>query len=466
MQPKRGQLPLRLGASTGWLGLACVLWVAATTCVAAPGARPHSAKPNFIFILADDLGYGDLGCYGQQWIRTPCLDRMAREGLRFTHCYAGSPVCAPSRNVLMTGQHTGHARIRDNSARVGGVIEEFSERQRRVPLAEEDVTVAEVLKTAGYVTGATGKWGLGEPATPGVPNRQGFDEWFGYLNQNHAADYYTPYLWKNQTRYELPGNRDGRKQQYTHDLFTDFALDFIRRHRERPFFLYLAYTIPHDRLEVPDRGAYANKPWPEAARVYAAMVSRLDRDVGRVLDLLKELNLDRCTVVFFSSDNGAPERPWGDLFGSLAGFRGKKGELYEGGIRVPMLVRWPGKVPAGRVSDAVWYFADVLPTLAALAAVNSPPCDGRDISPLLLGRSDTLPDRFLYWEYPKRGLNQAVRWRDWKAVRPAGAEGFELYDLARDPAERHNAAAAHPDVLARIETFLKTARMPSPQWPD
>ncbi|MDW8309608.1 MAG: arylsulfatase [Verrucomicrobiales bacterium] len=448
------------------IALACAVSWAAAASVPARDAGGDPSRPNFIFILADDLGYGDLGCYGQRLIRTPCLDRMAREGTRFTHCYAGSPVCAPSRNALMTGQHTGHARVRDNSAQVGGVVEEYGGRQRRVPLADEDVTIAEVLKASGYVTGVTGKWGLGEPDTPGVPNRQGFDEWFGYLNQNHAADYYTTYLWKNETRHELPGNHDGRKTQYTHDLFTEFALDFIRRHRARPFFLYLAYTIPHDRLEVPDLGDYAAKPWPAEAKIYAAMISRLDRDVGRILDLLEELGLSGRTLVFLSSDNGAPARPWGNLFGSLAGFRGKKGELYEGGIRVPMLVRWPGRVPARRVNDAPWYFPDVLPTLATLAGVTAPPCDGLDISPLLLGRVKHLPDRFLYWEFPKRGLNQAVRWGRWKAVRPAGRQTFELFDLKRDPAERNNLAAEHPDVLARIEAYAKTARVPSPHWPD
>jgi arylsulfatase A-like enzyme len=458
--------PARLPFCTALLALAF-----AATPVSAPGRAPRATSaggpgPNFIFILADDLGYRDLGCYGQKLIRTPYLDRMAREGTRFTHCYAGSPVCAPSRNVLLTGQHTGHTRVRDNSAREGGVADELNPRQRRVPLSEDDVTLAEVLKAAGYATGITGKWGLGEPDTPGVPRRQGFDEWFGYLNQNHAADYYTPFLWKNETRHELPGNRHGRREQYTHDLFTEFALDFIRRHRARPFFLYVAYTVPHDRLEVPDLGEYAGRPWPEPAKIYAAMVTRLDRDVGRLLELLKQLDLEEKTLVFFSSDNGAPKRPWGDLFGSTAGFRGCKGELYEGGIRAPMIVRWPGKVPAGRVSNAVWYFADVLPTLAALARTTSPPCDGVDVSPVLLGRRARLPARFLYWELPKRGLSQAVRWKDWKAVRPPGGAGFELYDLRRDPAEAHDVAAAHPDVLARIEAFVKTARIPSPHWPD
>ncbi len=464
-------LPAWRGRTQGkWL-TALLLFVLVRTVVAVPseswskpgGQRP---RPNFIFILADDLGCGDLGCYGQKLIQTPRIDRMASEGTRFTQCYAGSPVCAPSRNVLMTGLHTGHTRIRDNSPQVGGIVESFGEGQRRLSLRTEDVTVAELLKKAGYATGITGKWGLAEPDNDGVPNRKGFDEWLGYLNQNHAAYYYTPYLWKNERRYELAGNQSGRKEQYTHDLFTEFALDFIRRNHARPFFLYVAYTIPHDRLEVPDLGGYAAQPWPETAKIYAAMVSRLDRDVGRMLDLLAELKLDEKTVVFFSSDNGAPARPWGDLFHSHLGQRGKKGELYEGGIRTPMLVRWPGKIPAGKISDAIWYFADAVPTLAALAGAPFPACDGVDVSPVVLGHRHQLPERFLYWEYPKRGLNQAVRWGRWKAVRYAERDAMELYDLNRDPSEQNDVAARHPRVLARIGAYLKDVRTESPHWPS
>ncbi len=422
-------------------------------------------RPNIIFILADDLGSADLGCYGQNLIRTPRIDRMAREGMRFTQCYAGAAVCAPSRNVLMTGMHTGHTRIRGNSPAVGGTIETFGEGARRLSLEASDVTVAEHLKTAGYATGITGKWGLAEPDTEGIPNRKGFDEWFGYLNQNHAPYYFTPYLWKDERQFPLVGNRDGQRGQYTHDLFTGFALDFIRRHRQHPFFLYVAFTIPHERLEVPDLGEYSDRPWPERAKIYAAMVSRMDKHVGQILDLLKELGVDGQTLVFFCSDNGAPRKDFGDLFESNGQLQGWKGELREGGIRVPMIARWPGRVPAGKESSAPWYFADFLPTAAGLAGFKPPSSDGRDVLPLLTGKQADLPARFLYWESPGKRFEQAVRFGRWKGYR-AGLDGvLELYDLANDPSEKQNVAEAHVQVVAQISEYLKSARAESPNWP-
>jgi arylsulfatase A-like enzyme len=418
-------------------------------------------KPNIIFILADDLGYADIGCYGQRHIVTPNIDRLAEEGTRFTNCYAGSTVCAPSRSVLMTGQHTGHTRVRANFGEVGGVGP-----QKRVPLEAEDVTVAEVLKEAGYATGITGKWGLGEPDTTGVPNRQGFDEWFGYLNQRNAHSYYTPYLWRNEEKVILEGNEEGKREQYTHDMFTGFALDFVQRHRSRPFFLYLAWCIPHARYEVPSIEPYSDREqWSAEERAFAAMVTRMDRDVGRVAALLRQLDLDEKTTVFFCSDNGAQKR-WEGRFDSCGALRGQKGTLYEGGIRTPMIVRWPGKVPARSVSDAVWYFADFLPTAAELADVRPPSnIDGISVLPILLGKKQNLSDRFLYWEYPGGGLQQAVRWRNWKALRRAPDRKLELYDLADDVSEATDVAFKHPEIVARIEDYLKTARTESPNWP-
>lgn len=412
------------------------------------------------------MGYGDLGCYGQKEIKTPNIDQLAVEGMRFTQCYAGSTVCAPSRSVLMTGQHTGHTRVRNNSAKVGGtlVLDDGSP-QKRVPLELEDVTVAELLKQAGYVTGITGKWGLGEPNTNGVPTRQGFDEWFGYLNQRHAHSYYPSYLWRNEEKFILQGNQNGQRNQYSHDLFTDFALDFIRRHKDKPFFLYLAYTIPHAEYEIPSTEPYTDKSWPQDGKVHAAMITRMDADIGRLMKLLKEFDIDGQTLVFFCSDNGAVRR-WEGLFDSSGPLRGKKSDLYEGGIRTPMIVRWPGKVAAGKTSDAVWYYTDVLPTLAELAGVKTPAnIDGISVLPTLLGKKQKIDDRFLYWELPGGKLKQAVRWRNYKAIRPAIGKPLELYNLAEDIAEKHNIAAQNPEIVSRIEAYLATARTDSPNWP-
>jgi arylsulfatase A-like enzyme len=393
---------------------------------------------------------------------------MAAEGTRFTHGYAGAPVCAPSRSVLMTGQHTGHTRVRDNSGRVGGAPDEMSNAAEghRIPLLDEDVTVAEVLKKVGYATGITGKWGLGEAGTTGVPNRQGFDEWYGFLNQNHAVFYFTDYLWHDGNREFIEANKNNGRQKYMHDLFTEFALDFIRRHRQQPFFLCVPYTIPHFNLEVPSLEPYANKDWPEKSKIFAAMITRMDRDVGRILDLLKELGLEDNTIVFFTSDNGSPEGG-GTMFNSNGVFKGKKGTLSEGGLRVPMIVRWPGKVPAAKVSDAPWYFADVMPTLVELVGGDLPAkLDGVSVLPTLLGRPQDLSGRFLYWERPPNKFQQAVRLGNWKALRPGPNQPLQLFDVVDDPGEEHNVAGSHPGVVARFEAYLKTARTESPYWPD
>ncbi|UCG46416.1 MAG: arylsulfatase [Phycisphaerales bacterium] len=419
-----------------------------------------SGKPNIIFIMADDLGYGDLGCYGQKHIKTPNIDRLAAEGTLFTQCYAGSTVCAPSRSVLMTGQHTGHTRVRGNKGRVGGVGPE-----KRVPLEAEDVTVAEILKNAGYVTGITGKWGLGEPDTSGVPSRQGFDQWFGYLNQNKAHSYYPPYLWRNERQQNLEGNRNGRRETYSHDLFTEFAFDFLRANKDRPFFLYLPYTIPHAAYEIPSTEPYSQKPWPADAKVHAAMITRMDRDIGRIMALLQELEVDDETLVFFCSDNGAAQR-WEGIFDSSGPLRGRKRDMYEGGIRTPMIARWPGRIPAGKKSPAVWYFADVLPTFAELVGEKPPRrIDGISILPTLLGKKQTTDDRYLYWEFFEGGFKQAVRWRNFKAVRRGLDQPLELYDLDNDVAEKNDIADKRLDVAARIELYLQRARTESPNWP-
>lgn len=426
-------------------------------------AQERPIRPNIIFVMADDLGYGDLGCYGQERIQTPRLDRMAAEGVRFTQCYAGSTVCAPSRCCLMTGFHTGHARVRGN---------------QRIPLQPEDVTVAEVLERAGYKTGIIGKWGLGEPDTTGIPNRQGFDYWFGYLNQRHAHNYWPDHLWKNTEKFPLEGNvvKNGVASQrvhYSHDLFAEDALEFVERHAEDPFFLYLAYTIPHANneagakgMEVPSDKPYQDETWPQAQKNHAAMITRLDRDMGRLFEQLERLGIDEKTIVFFTSDNGPHKEGGADpaFFNSSGPLRGYKRALYEGGIRVPMIVRWPGQLEAGRGSDQVWAFWDVLPTAAELAGVDAPDnIDGISMAPALFGRPQKSHE-FLYWEFHERGSKQAVRMGDWKAVRKVG-KPLELYDLGQDIGETDNLAADHPAIVARVESYLATARTENPHWP-
>lgn len=445
----------------------CVIWGASVT---PSEARTSADRPNIIFILADDLGYGDLGCYGSRFIRTPHIDRLEAEGTRFTHAYAGSPVCAPSRGVLMTGLHTGHARIRDNMPRVGGLIEPYAggrEKGIRLSLGAEDLTIAQVLSEAGYATGITGKWGLGEEGSAGVPGKKGFGEFLGYLNQNHAAYYYTDYLDTHDGRRAIPQNSGGQNAVYSNDLFSDFAVEFVRRHRNRSFFLYLPFTIPHNRMEVPNLGAYAAEDWPSDAKIYAAMVSRLDEYVGRLLAELDRLDLAGKTVLFLTSDNGVLGGNRAKLLGSAAGLRGFKGSLYEGGLRVPMIVRWPGQVPSGRVSTEPWMFVDFFPTALELAGLTlRTRLDGSSVVGLLTGRPRTgTEERTFYWEYPQKRLQQAVRRGKWKALRSGTDQPLELYDLSRDEAESRDVSRENPQVVAEFERFLAGARVPSPHWP-
>jgi arylsulfatase A len=412
-------------------------------------------RPNIIYIMADDMGYGDLGCYGQKMIQTPNIDRLASEGMRFTQFYSGCTVCAPARCCLMTGMNTGHSWVRDN----------MSDILQRVPLRPEDFTVAELLQKAGYVTGMIGKWGLGEPDTTGLPNKKGFDYWFGYLNQAHAHSYYPDYLWKNQDKYTLEGNSNGQGKQYSHDLFTKEALAFVERNKDKPFFLYLPYTIPHGKLEIPSDAPYSDRDWPQPCKNYAAMITRLDGDVGKLMKLLKDLGLDEKTIVFFCSDNGAPGGS-GTLkqFSSNGPLRGTKGDLYEGGIRVPMIARWPGKIKAGTVSGQVWAMWDFLPTAAEIVGVPPPSkIDGISMLPALLGKPQKQHE-FMYWEFHQNKLIQAVRMGDWKAIKQKGKK-IELYNLKSDIGEKDDVATQHPDVVARIEVYLKTARTESKYWP-
>jgi arylsulfatase A-like enzyme len=440
-----------------------------TTAAAAPfvlrrAAAQRTAPPNILFILADDLGYGDPGCYGQQKMKTPQIDHLASEGMKFTDFYAGATVCAPSRCCLMTGYHGGHGRIRGNKAA------KTPEEKQNIALRPEDVTVAEVLKKVGYSTGIFGKWGLGLEGTTGVPNKKGFDEWFGYLDQTHAHEYYPDFLWENEKKYPL-------HHQYSDDLFTARGVDFIKRHKSDPFFLYMAFTLPHANNElfratgngnqVPTDAPYSKEPWTQPNKDFAAMVTRLDDGVKALLDEVHRNNLDRDTLVIFTSDNG-PQKEGGndpEFFKSSGPLRGIKRDLYDGGIREPMIARWPGRIKEGSVTHFAGAFWDFMPTAADVAHAPCPTSiDGMSFLPTLLGKPQE-PHEYLYWEFHERGYSQAVRMGDWKGVRPKTKAPVELYDLKTDIGEKNNLAADHRAEVERIEAIMKKAHVENSEWP-
>jgi arylsulfatase A-like enzyme len=448
--------------------LTCAIWLLAVLATARslPAAE---TPPNLIVILADDLGYGDLGCYGQKRIQTPTLDKMAHSGIRFTDFYAGSTVCAPSRCTLLTGRHTGRVAVRGNV---------------EVLMDEQTTTIAEMLKSAGYATGAIGKWGVGHPPPPGNPKTHGFDEFYGYLDMWHAHNYFPDFLWRNGKKSAIQGNivkvvrRGGvalQRARYSHDLFIAEAQAFLRRHASDPFFLYLPFTIPHanneagtEGMEVPSDAPYTAEDWPQAQKNHAAMITRLDRSLRDILDLLDKLELAERTVVMFTSDNGPHAEGGADpaFFNSAGGLRGYKRSLHEGGIRVPLIVRWPGTIKPERTTDHVAAFWDILPTAADLAGVNPPASiDGISFLPTLLGEKDRQKQHeYLYWEFHERGSDQAVRMGDWKAVRPVGGS-MELFDLKTDLHETTDVAAKHPDVVEKIDAIMKAAHTDSPLFP-
>jgi arylsulfatase A-like enzyme len=430
----------------------------------AAGAAEAAARPNIIFILADDLGYGDLGCYGQQRIKTPNLDRLAAEGIRFTQAYSGATVCAPSRCCLMTGKHGGHATVRGN-------------KRPEVGLRPDEATLPALLKKAGYRTALSGKWGLGGPSTRSMPNQRGFDEFFGYLDQLHAHNSYPEHLWQNEEEVFLTENWFNRRKKFAPDLFTEKALEFVKRRENRPFFLYLAYTVPHadnelgafqgNGIEVPSDEPYSNENWPQVERNFAALVTRMDRDIGTLLAALGDGGIDRNTLIVFSSDNG-PHREGGhdpDYFSSRGPLRGIKRDLYEGGIRMPLLTRWTGRIRGGQVSGQVLAFWDMLPSLCELAGVPRPAAlDGISVLPALLGerRVEHPP---LYWEFHERGFSQAVRFGDWKAVRNNPQKPIELYALEADIGEKNDVAAGNAPVAQKAAELMKSLRVDSPEFP-
>lgn len=476
-------------------GIATCLFCLASVLQAAPlaeGAAPR--PPNIVFILADDLGYGDLGCYGQKVIATPQLDRLAAEGLRFTQFYSGSTVCAPSRYVLMTGVHTGRGHIRGNG---------------KMELRAGETTIARRLHDRGYHTAVVGKWGLGHEGSTGVPSRQGFDHFFGYLDHVHAHNFYPTFLFRDDRREPLrnvvpnEGPTGGGvatvREQYAPDLFTDDALAYLdarAKHPDQPFFLYLAYTSPHANneagnkgMEIPDYGDYADKSWPDPQKGTAAMITRLDRDVGRVVDRLREQGLADNTLVLFSSDNG-PHREGGrdpDFFDSNGPHRGIKRDLTDGGIRVPLIAWGPGRVPAGKTTDHIAGFVDFYATALELArgdvtdpssptstkpsaatpdSPDFPQPGGVSFAPTLLGRNDQKPAEPLYWEFYERGFSQAVRAGEYKAIRHADRRKLELYDVVRDPGEATDLAEERPAMARRMADLMDATHVPSPDWPQ
>ncbi len=458
--------------------LTCLFLI--TILLAPQEAFAGKKRPNILFIMVDDMGYADPGCYGGKAIPTPNMDKIAKQGLRFTQAYAGSTVCAPSRCSLMTGFHQGHASVRGNT---GGIA-----------LRDEDVTVAELLQQAGYATGGFGKWGLGDLRTTGVPEKQGFDVWYGYYHQIHAHYYCPDYLIRTGKKEMLPGNKGfykkhkrtgpfplvepgtGEKRQYAAYLIFEETKKFIREHAQsqKSFFCYAAWTPPHGEYIIPETDPawkqFANKKWSLKARIVASYVAMIDRQVGELMDLLEELNIDDNTIVFFCSDHGA-DSDFDGILDSCGPLRGKKRSMHEGGLRVPMIVRWPGTIKAGTVSDLQWYFPDVLPTFAELAGISEqvpPNIDGLSIVPTLLGQEDRQKRHpYLYWEWPtynwgKRqytGMMQGLRQGDWKLVRHSTKEPWQLYDLSKDISETNNLAKKHLEIVKQLDALVREAHV-------
>jgi arylsulfatase A-like enzyme len=443
----------------------------------------RTGPPNIVLILADDLGYGELGSYGQKKIATPVLDQMAAEGMRFTQFYAGNTVCAPSRSVLMTGQHMGHTRVRGNAG---------ADRAAAQTLRHDDTTVARILQQAGYRTGLVGKWGLGLIDEEGEPRKQGFDTYFGFLNQTHAHNHFPDFLWRDGTKVSLPndvvrvGPVEGvgystKRLAYAGDLFAKEALEFVEQNKDRPFFLFLSVIAPHanderaralgDGNEVPDYGRYAGESWPDSAKGHAAMITRLAGQIGDLLAQLKKLGLDDSTLVIFTSDNG-PHQEGGpnydpQLFDVSGPLTGLKRSLTDGGIRVPLIARWPGKIAPHQVSAHVGYFGDFMATFAELA--HAPLPDARDsisFVPTLLGHGPQLKHDVLYWEFYEDGFSQAALIDGrWKGIRlKQSSASIQLYDLQTDLAERHDVAPAHPEMVRRIEETLSRSHVDNEYW--
>lgn len=424
-------------------------------------AELKDRKPNFVYIMLDELGYYELSIMGHPHIQTPNIDHLARKGMRFTHGLAGSSLCAPTRCSLMTGKHSGHTSVRSNG---GGT-----------PLRADELTIATILKEAGYATGGFGKWGCGGRGSTGVPEEHGFDLFFGYYDQVHAHSYYPPYLIRNSEEVPLEGNNGGRSgKTYAHYEIYEEARSFITKNAENPFFCYMPFTPPHGLFDIPDTDpaleSYRDKHWPREAKRYAAMVTMVDRQIGEIIQLLKDLEIAENTLVIFCGDNGGqdyfrnPEAPRGFHAPNVnprtgVEFRGQKSTLYEGGLRVPVIAYWPGTIEPGQVSDHLWYFPDIMPTLAEFAKISTPSdSDGISIARELLGEPEKQrKHEYLYWEL---GQKRAVRSGNWKATRPGRGKSWELYDLSSDPSERNDLSKERPELLKSLKQFAQDAHIP------
>ncbi|MBL8816686.1 MAG: arylsulfatase [Planctomyces sp.] len=467
------------------LTLLVITWACPADASAGTGdaSLKQTQRPNLVWIMADDLGFGDLGCYGQKEIQTPELDRMASEGVRFTHFYAGATVCAPSRSVLMTGLHHGHTRVRGNAGQQNPIAQ---------ALRSEDLTVAEVLQNAGYRTALIGKWGLGDigPAETGLPNRQGFDHFFGYLNQHHAHNHFPDFLWLNESRVSLPnvitpvGDTGAGYAEdgliYADDLFADEALKFVARNQDQPFFLYWSMVIPHANNErtrdlkngahVPDFGPYADRPWPDADKGQAAMIDRIDGYVGRMLKQLRRTGLAENTIVIFTSDNGPHNESHHNLerFQPSGPFSGTKRSLKDGGIRVPMIAWGPDRIRSGIESSHVGYSGDWFATACEFAGIPVPNgLDSISIVPELTGVPGQKSHEHLYWEFHERGFLQAVLYQGrWKCIRSVGPKNtIALYDTQTDPAEVDDVSSSHSELVSQLTSWLDQGRSENPDWP-
>ena len=416
-------------------------------------------SPNVIYILADDLGYADVGYNGQKLIETPELDFLAKNGMQFTNHYCGNAVCAPSRASLLMGKHPGHSYIRANSPG-------YPNGQTPIPAGSE--TLGTLMQRAGYKTACIGKWGLGGFHNSGNPNKQGFDYFFGYTDQRKAHNYYPQYLWENGTKKYLDNN-NGKQNEYSHDLFTEKAISFIKKNENNPFFLYLAYTIPHLRLQVPDLAQYENKKWPLNMKIQAAMISRMSRDIGVIVDLIKKLGLEKNTLIMFNSDNGAHGKAGTlDFFKPSGNLKGIKRTMYEGGLRSPMVAYWPGKINAGTKNDHLSAFWDMLPTFSELTGEpivgNS---DGISMLPTLLGKNlFQKKHEYLYWELYEGRPNSAVRYGKWKGVVRDRREGNEiqLFNLEIDESEINNVAKQNPEIVLEIQSIMEKSHEKNPFW--